>query len=62
MNVVFDNIVNARDLGGLIGAGGKRIRPHRLLRTAHLHDATDADIARLQKEYRQDQSGSSFSP
>lgn len=51
MNVVFDNIVNARDLGGLIGAGGKRIRPHRLLRTAHLHDATDADIARLQKEY-----------
>ena len=51
MNVVFDNIVNARDLGGLIGAGGKRIRPHRLLRTAHLHDATDADIERLRKEY-----------
>lgn len=51
MNIVFDNIVNARDMGGIIGAGGKRIRPHRLLRTAHLHDATDADIARLQHEY-----------
>ena len=52
MNIVFDNIVNARDLGGLIGAGGKQIRRHRLLRTAHLHDASDADITRLQDEYR----------
>ena len=51
MNVVFDNIVNARDLGGMIGAEGKRIRPRRLLRTAHLHDATDSDIARLRSEY-----------
>ena len=25
MNVVFDNIVNARDLGGLIGAGMARV-------------------------------------
>ena len=44
MTVLFDNIVNARDLGGLIGAGGKPIKPHRLLRTAHLHDATDTDL------------------
>lgn len=51
MHIVFDHIDNARDLGGLIGAGGRAIRPHRLLRTAHLHDATDADIARLKSEY-----------
>ena len=51
MKVLFDNIVNARDLGGLIGAGGRPIKPHRLLRTAHLHDATDTDLHRLQQEY-----------
>lgn len=49
--IIFEHIDNARDLGGIIGAGGKEIRPHRLLRTAHLHDATDADVARLKEEY-----------
>ena len=52
MYVQFDNIVNARDLGGLAGAGGKTVRPHRLLRTAHLHDASPEDLARLRDEYR----------
>ena len=51
MNVVFDKIDNARDLGGMAAAGGREIRPHRLLRTAHLHDATDADVERLKTEY-----------
>lgn len=51
MEVVFDNIVNARDLGGMVGAGGKSIIPHRLLRTAHLHDASSYDLKRLQEEY-----------
>ena len=51
MNVLFDNIVNARDLGGMTGAGGKKVRPHRLLRTAHLHDASPADLERLHTEY-----------
>ena len=51
MDVLFDNIVNARDLGGLIGAGGKPVRPYRLLRTAHLHDASPADLQRLHDEY-----------
>ena len=51
MDVLFDNIVNARDLGGIAGAGGKTIAPHRLLRTAHLHDATPADLQRLHDEY-----------
>lgn len=35
----------------MIGAGGKAIRPRRLLRTAHLHDATPADLKRLHEEY-----------
>ena len=52
MNIIFDNILNARDLGGIPAAGGRTIRPHRLLRTAHLHDASDADLQRLQDEYR----------
>lgn len=51
MDIIFDNILNARDLGGIVGAGGRTIRSHRLLRTAHLHDATDADIERLKKEF-----------
>ena len=51
MKVRFDNIVNARDLGGMLGAGGKAIRPHRLLRTAHLHDASPTDLKRLKEEY-----------
>lgn len=51
MKIVFDKIDNARDLGGIQGAGGRLIRPHRLLRTAHLHDASDADLKRLREEY-----------
>lgn len=51
MDILFENIVNARDLGGMIGHEGREVRSGRLLRTAHLHDATDADILRLQMEY-----------
>jgi len=51
MQVVFDHIDNARDLGGMEGACGRTILPHRLLRTAHLHDASDDDVARLKNEY-----------
>ena len=51
MKVIFEHIDNARDLGGMIAAGGREIRPHRLLRTAHLHDASDADVARLKEEF-----------
>lgn len=48
----FENIVNARDLGGLVGHRGKVIRSGRLLRTAHLHDASDEDIRRLREEFK----------
>ena len=51
MKVLFEHIDNARDLGGMEGAGGRLIRPRRLLRTAHLHDATDNDVQRLKEEY-----------
>ena len=51
MDIIFDNIVNARDLGGMVGAGGRTVVPHRLLRTAHLHDASPADLERLHSEY-----------
>ena len=49
--MAFEAIVNARDLGGL-PAGGKTVRPGRLLRTAHLHDATDRDVQELHDRYR----------
>lgn len=51
MKVIFEHIDNARDLGGIPAAGGREIRPHRLIRTAHLHDASDADLERLKTEY-----------
>lgn len=51
MTIDFDNIVNARDLGGTKACEGRKIKSNLLLRTAHLHDATDSDILRLKKEY-----------
>lgn len=35
----------------MTGAGGRRVVPHRLLRSAHLHDATTSDVRRLRTEY-----------
>ncbi|MFC4109342.1 tyrosine-protein phosphatase [Micromonospora zhanjiangensis] len=40
---------NSRDLGGLVGAGGRRIRPGRLIRTAALGRLTDADLPVLDR-------------
>ncbi|MBP5659345.1 MAG: tyrosine-protein phosphatase [Paludibacteraceae bacterium] len=51
MDIVFDHIDNARDLGGIVAAGGRAIKPHRLIRTAHLQNASDNDVARLKAEY-----------
>ena len=48
----FDGIVNARDLGGIPAADGKKVKPGRLLRGAGLKNASDADILRLEQEYR----------
>ena len=35
----------------MISAGGHAVRPHRILRTAHLHDASPADLKRLHDEF-----------
>ncbi len=48
---MFEQVVNVRDLGGL-PVGGRRIRSGRLLRTAHLHDASDADVRLLAEHFR----------
>ena len=47
---LFENIVNARDLGG-IRIGHQVVREGMLLRTAHLHDASDEDVRRLSEHY-----------
>ncbi len=51
MWIKFDGIVNARDLGGIPAADGRKVKPGRLLRGAGLDKASDADIARLQNEF-----------
>ena len=43
-----EGIVNARDLGGYEVQGGLRLKTAKLVRAAHLADATDADIAYLE--------------
>ena len=48
---MFEQVVNVRDLGGL-PVGGRRVRSGRLLRTAHLHDASDADVCLLAEHFR----------
>lgn len=47
----FENLPNTRDLGGMIAADGKRIKPRCLLRSGALAQATDADLARLRDEF-----------
>jgi protein-tyrosine phosphatase len=52
MWIEFDGILNARDLGGIPAADGRRVRAGRLLRGAGLAHASDADLARLETEIR----------
>ena len=40
-------ILNKRDLGGYVAQDGRKVRSGMLLRSAHLADATDGDIAYL---------------
>ena len=47
---MFEGIVNARDLGGIV-IGNKTVKSGLLLRTAHLHDASDADVRRLRDQF-----------
>lgn len=49
--IAFDNIPNARDLGGIRTCDGRTVRSGLLLRSAYLVNASDADIARLSGDY-----------
>ena len=41
-------LTNLRDLGGMVGAGGKKIKPNMLIRSDRLSKATDEDIKKLE--------------
>jgi protein-tyrosine phosphatase len=43
----FEGVLNFRDFGGGVGAGGRRVRSGRLYRSGHHAGATDADLRRL---------------
>ena len=45
--LAFDAVANFRDFGGYAVAGGGRMRSGLLYRSAHLAQASDADLARL---------------
>ena len=48
----FDGIVNARELGGIAAADGKKVRRNVLLRTGKLSNLSERDGERLADEYR----------
>lgn len=45
--IPVNGIINARDLGGYIIQDGRRLRDGKLIRSAHLADATDEDLQYL---------------
>lgn len=47
----LEGVENARQLGGISCADGRKVRPNVLIRTGRLSDATDADIDRLADEF-----------
>ena len=51
MIIEFEKIFNARDLGGIPTTDGHRVKTGLLLRTAKLNSLTDADAARLEREF-----------
>lgn len=49
--IPFENIKNARDLGGLKNKEGKTIRKGMLLRSANLAETSETDLAKLERDY-----------
>ncbi len=45
--IEFEGLNNTRDLGGLPAAGGRTVKPGRLIRSGHLFPASDADLRTL---------------
>ena len=50
-HIAFEKLPNTRDLGGMVGADGRRIKPGLLLRSGALGFASDADLIRLRDEF-----------
>ena len=46
-NITFENLRNFRDLGGLVGADGRKIRPGKLFRGGNLYGASEGDLQKL---------------
>ena len=49
MRIEFEGLSNVRDLGGLVGHGGKKIKMGRLIRSDNLSPATEYDCKKLQE-------------
>ena len=47
----FEGIENARELGGLVMQDGRTVRYGKLVRSGELSQASDADVALLQKRF-----------
>ncbi|MGW5238236.1 tyrosine-protein phosphatase [Monashia sp. NPDC004114] len=46
----LDGVVNMRDLGGMVTAGGDIVQPHRMLRSDNLQDLTPAAVRTLVRD------------
>ena len=51
-SIGLTGVKNARELGGIPAAGGKKVRKGLLLRTGALYDATEEDRRILAQDYR----------
>lgn len=51
MFINFEGIINARELGGIAAADGRRIKKNCLLRCGELEKATQSDIRKLSEEF-----------
>ncbi|MBR6088506.1 MAG: tyrosine-protein phosphatase [Anaerolineaceae bacterium] len=43
----FEKLLNTRDLGGMTGADGRKIKPGKLYRSGHLYGASAGDLEKL---------------
>ena len=50
--IPFEGIENAREMGGLVMQDGRSIRPGKLVRSAHLNQASDKDVALLKNRFQ----------
>lgn len=50
-DIIFDGIVNARHLGGMIGCNGRKVKNNLLIRCGDLFRASDSDVEKLEREY-----------